>query len=121
MTSGSIRISRELDYEDNQQYELVILARDVANEKSASATLTVNVVDVNDNPPSCDIRAFSVEVPEDFITPGQVKERRNVISINDYIFIPKSFCHRFSDGIIHAKCIFINTTAVDAAVMYSRS
>ena len=71
-TSGAIVVASPLDYEVTRQYVLVILARDVAEERSAEITMNINVNDVNDNVPICDIRVFSVEVPEDLATPSVV-------------------------------------------------
>ncbi|KAK3849672.1 hypothetical protein Pcinc_041926 [Petrolisthes cinctipes] len=51
-TSGIIRTTRQLDREAVDKYHLVALAVDNgAPEKSSSVTVTVDVEDVNDNPP----------------------------------------------------------------------
>ncbi|KAK4297300.1 hypothetical protein Pmani_030268 [Petrolisthes manimaculis] len=51
-TSGIIRTTRQLDREAVDKYNLVALAVDSgAPEKSSSVTVTVDVDDVNDNPP----------------------------------------------------------------------
>ncbi|XP_055959036.1 protein dachsous isoform X2 [Patella vulgata] len=51
--SGEIRLKNSLDYETTQEYELQIVAHDQGSpeQQSSTATLTIDVVDVNDNTP----------------------------------------------------------------------
>ena len=52
-TSGDIYIARSLDYESIQAYILPIAARDQTSQpRSAIVDVTINVLDVNDNPPT---------------------------------------------------------------------
>ena len=51
-STGSIYVAGSLDYENVNRYELEIMAADqTASPKSASASVIINVIDVNDNPP----------------------------------------------------------------------
>lgn len=51
-STGSVYINRSLDYETHQQYILTAVAsEDNNNPQTAETTITVNVLDVNDNPP----------------------------------------------------------------------
>ena len=59
-----------LDRETKESYHLVILAKDNGGEpplgpKSASATIVVNVVDVNDNDPTFSQRNYHTTIRED--------------------------------------------------------
>ncbi|KAH9489090.1 hypothetical protein Btru_057743 [Bulinus truncatus] len=52
-----LRLVRLLDYEQIQMYTLVLMTYDIGpnatNSRSSSVTLTVSVLNVNDNPPTC--------------------------------------------------------------------
>ena len=51
-TSGLISSEVELDWEEIKLYELIILARDGGlPQRTANATVTIGVIDINDNPP----------------------------------------------------------------------
>ncbi|KAL8603767.1 hypothetical protein ACOMHN_024383 [Nucella lapillus] len=55
VTQGDVILRRRLDRETRDNYTLVVQARDssTSEPKSASATVTVSVTDVNDNGPVC--------------------------------------------------------------------
>ena len=51
-TSGEIRLKSALDFEDKQSYQLMVKAEDHGQSQlTATATITINVVDVNDITP----------------------------------------------------------------------
>ncbi|XP_064600895.1 protocadherin Fat 4-like [Liolophura sinensis] len=54
-TSGIIRVNKQLDYETTPDYTLEITVADGSDTSSLSSTtsLTVSLIDVNDNPPVC--------------------------------------------------------------------
>ncbi|XP_075055902.1 protocadherin-9 isoform X2 [Mixophyes fleayi] len=54
-TTGLITVQRPLDREDTAVHKLTVLATD-GSSTPARATVTINVTDVNDNPPNIDLR-----------------------------------------------------------------
>ncbi|XP_036400865.1 protocadherin-9-like isoform X2 [Megalops cyprinoides] len=54
-TSGLITVQRPLDREEIAIHKLTVLASD-GSSSPAKATITINVTDVNDNPPNVDLR-----------------------------------------------------------------
>ncbi|KAJ8936032.1 hypothetical protein NQ318_000693 [Aromia moschata] len=72
--SGTIRTTKPLDFEERQVHSLVVYASDKGNPSlSSEATVTVNVVDVNEN----------MYAPQfgDFVLTGKVKENQPVGSL----------------------------------------
>ncbi|XP_052128982.1 protocadherin-like wing polarity protein stan isoform X1 [Frankliniella occidentalis] len=67
--SGTVSTRAPLDREKVQRYSLVIVASDMAvplaDRRSSSATVLVNILDDNDNYPQFTERSYSVTVPED--------------------------------------------------------
>ncbi|KHN75881.1 Protocadherin-16 [Toxocara canis] len=64
--TGELALSASLDYETTRRYDLVIKARDHGiPPRSSNITVTVNVVDINDNAPQFDVQLYGVEVAED--------------------------------------------------------
>ncbi|XP_014468281.1 PREDICTED: protein dachsous [Dinoponera quadriceps] len=61
--SGELYLARRLDYETQQRHGLLIRALDGAG-LSANLSLSVEVQDVNDNPPRFERNEYHVEVPE---------------------------------------------------------
>ncbi|KAJ8918140.1 hypothetical protein NQ315_011597 [Exocentrus adspersus] len=69
--SGTIRTTKPLDFEERQVHSLLVFASDKGNPSlSSEATVTVNVVDVNEN----------MHAPQfsDFVLTGKVKENQPV-------------------------------------------
>lgn len=63
--TGAVTILEPLDYDSIQEYRLNITATDLGFEpKQAVATLTVNVSDINDNPPTFNQSLYEVSLPE---------------------------------------------------------
>ncbi|XP_048887308.1 protocadherin-9 isoform X2 [Brienomyrus brachyistius] len=54
-TTGLITVQQPLDREETAIHKLSVLASD-GSQSSARATVTINVTDVNDNPPNIDLR-----------------------------------------------------------------
>ncbi|EZA48524.1 Cadherin-related tumor suppressor [Ooceraea biroi] len=64
-TSGAVTILQSLDYDLIQEYQLNITATDLGFEpKHAIATLTINVSDINDNPPTFNQSIYEAFLPE---------------------------------------------------------
>lgn len=69
--SGTIRTTKPLDFEERQVHSLIVYASDRGNPSlSSEATVTVNIVDVNEN----------MHAPQfsDFVLTGKVKENQAV-------------------------------------------
>ncbi|XP_076448228.1 protocadherin Fat 4-like [Babylonia areolata] len=64
-TSGELKTASQLDYETVKSYTLVVKAQDKASPpESVTTTLTVNVLNVNDNDPVFVSGTYSVTIPE---------------------------------------------------------
>ncbi|XP_028716661.1 protocadherin beta-6-like [Peromyscus leucopus] len=61
--TGEIRLSDELDFEVNSHYSIEIAAMD-GGGLSGKCTVSVQVLDVNDNAPELTIRKLTIPVPE---------------------------------------------------------
>ncbi|CAL8333307.1 unnamed protein product [Merluccius merluccius] len=63
--SGMVRVAAQLDRESNPEFSLLVVAEDQGQPaKSASATLLVQVADINDNAPEFPKMEFHVDVSE---------------------------------------------------------
>uniref|UniRef100_A0A8B9SJX3 Cadherin domain-containing protein n=1 Tax=Anas platyrhynchos TaxID=8839 RepID=A0A8B9SJX3_ANAPL len=62
-TSGEIRVTKPVDFETTQKYELSVLAID-GGDVSALCKVLVEVMDVNDNAPEVVVSSFSSPLPE---------------------------------------------------------
>ena len=72
VTSGEITLALSLDFEQVITYSRTLIATDSGTPPlSTSATLTVSVTDVNDNPPQFTQDSYAASVPED-ILPGSM-------------------------------------------------
>ncbi|KAM6055960.1 uncharacterized protein VSU04_010172 [Chlamydotis macqueenii] len=69
-TSGEIKLSKPLDFEEAENHELSVRARD-GGGLSAMCKVVVEVVDVNDNAPELVVSSFSSPIPENTL-PGTV-------------------------------------------------
>ncbi|XP_034037727.1 protocadherin alpha-2-like [Thalassophryne amazonica] len=64
--SGEIRVKGMLDYEDNDVYILAVSATDKGTPPlSNECGVTINIIDINDNPPQTEITSLSDTVSED--------------------------------------------------------
>ncbi|NWX10846.1 PCDB4 protein, partial [Caloenas nicobarica] len=68
--SGEIKLTKPLDFEDAENHELTVQARD-GGGLSAICKVLVEVVDVNDNAPELVVSSFSSPLPENTL-PGTV-------------------------------------------------
>ncbi|NWV70732.1 CAD19 protein, partial [Malurus elegans] len=67
-TTGVIRMASQMDRETKDQYLVIIQAKDMVGQPgafSATATVTINLSDVNDNPPKFPQRLYYMSVSED--------------------------------------------------------
>ncbi|NWU11627.1 CAD19 protein, partial [Cephalopterus ornatus] len=66
--TGVIRMASQMDRETKDQYLVVIQAKDMVGQPgafSATATVTINLSDINDNPPKFQQRLYHMSVSED--------------------------------------------------------
>ncbi|KAH7724708.1 Protein FMI-1 [Aphelenchoides avenae] len=64
-TSGTLRINQPLDREDVDSYILPIIARDRGSPPlTTTTTVTVNLLDVNDNPPKFEQSSYDLWIAE---------------------------------------------------------
>jgi Cadherin domain len=62
--TGAIYVVDELDYEQKQNYELVLRATDSISGVSADVPVSVQVKDVNDCPPEIELDSYNITVSE---------------------------------------------------------
>nr|XP_019951921.1 PREDICTED: protocadherin gamma-C3-like [Paralichthys olivaceus] len=64
--TGEITVKGDIDYEENQAYEIRVQARDKGNPpRSAHSKVLVEVIDVNDNAPEISVSSLMSPVKED--------------------------------------------------------
>ncbi|XP_010082059.1 PREDICTED: cadherin-19, partial [Pterocles gutturalis] len=66
--TGVIRMASQMDRETKDQYLVVIQAKDMVGQPgafSATATVTINLSDINDNPPKFQQRLYHMSVSEE--------------------------------------------------------
>ncbi|NXA72809.1 CAD19 protein, partial [Thryothorus ludovicianus] len=66
--TGVIRVASQMDRETKDQYLVIIQAKDMVGQPgafSATATVTINLSDINDNPPKFQQRLYYMSVSED--------------------------------------------------------
>ncbi|TKS72368.1 Protocadherin alpha-3 [Collichthys lucidus] len=80
LLTGEITVKGLIDYEENDQFEIEIEASDKGSAPlTTEKTVTIKIVDVNDNPPEIEVTSFSSSIPEDS-RPGTTVA---LISVND--------------------------------------
>ncbi|XP_041845609.1 protocadherin alpha-8-like isoform X19 [Melanotaenia boesemani] len=78
--TGEIKVIGEIDYEENESYEIDVQASDKGGVPlSSDKTVIIKIVDQNDNVPKIEVTSFSKSVPEDCKTGTTVA----LISVND--------------------------------------
>ncbi|XP_031615708.1 protocadherin alpha-3-like [Oreochromis aureus] len=79
-TTGEIKVTGEIDYEENKRYEIDIRASDEGTiPLSTDKSVIIKVIDLNDNPPEIEVTSFSKSVPEDC----RIGTTVALISVND--------------------------------------
>ena len=93
--SGIISLSGSaLDHESIEHYILTVSASDSGNPVlTATATVYVNVKDINDNPPSFPHSEYNVVLPENNL-PGVKVTQIKASTCRDYRLIPTSKCQK---------------------------
>ena len=73
LTSGVIFVQEDLDYETNQSFSFIVIARDLGvSSLSAAAEVTIFILNVNDNPPIFVPSSFSFTVVEGSVLQEQI-------------------------------------------------
>ncbi|XP_062870733.1 protocadherin beta-16-like [Trichomycterus rosablanca] len=76
--TGQISVNGDIDYEDEKYYEIGIRAKD-GSGLASTATIIINVSDVNDNAPNINIKALNNPLPENVIAGTEVA----IINVQD--------------------------------------
>ncbi|NXU63205.1 CDHR3 protein, partial [Horornis vulcanius] len=101
-TKGHVRILARLDYETTQKHIFTVQASD--QEKSTTASVTVNVLEVNDEEPVCSPSYFSLQIPVDLAIGTNINGFR--IECQDRDSDPRSFRYFINEGNENSHFIF---------------
>ncbi|NWT51129.1 CDHR3 protein, partial [Erythrocercus mccallii] len=101
-TKGDMRILARLDYETTQKHIFTVQASD--QEKSTTASVTVNVLEVNDEEPVCSPNFFSLQIPVDLAVGTNINGFR--IECQDRDSDPRSFRYFINEGNENSHFIF---------------
>ncbi|XP_055064636.2 protocadherin beta-7-like isoform X3 [Misgurnus anguillicaudatus] len=77
-TTGQIVVIGEVDYEEEQNYEMGIQAKD-ASGLSSTAKVIIDISDVNDNPPRIILKSLNNPIPENSLPGTEV----GIINVQD--------------------------------------
>lgn len=86
--TGELYLARRLDYETQQRHGLLISALDGAG-LSSNLSLSVEVQDVNDNPPVFERNEYHVEVPEGARLDSQVRKIFITRPSREHLFVER--------------------------------
>ncbi|KAJ8352657.1 hypothetical protein SKAU_G00241330 [Synaphobranchus kaupii] len=110
-TSGLITVQRSLDREEMAIHKLSVMASD-GTSSPAKATVTINVTDVNDNPPNIDLRYIISPINGTvFLSekdPINTKLALITVSDKDTDFNGKVICFIERDVPFHLKAVYDN-------------
>ncbi|RLW01975.1 hypothetical protein DV515_00007517, partial [Chloebia gouldiae] len=93
-TKGVVKILARLDYETTQKHIFTVQASD--QEKSTTASVTVNVLEVNDEEPVCSPNFFSLQIPVNLAVGTNINGFR--IECQDRDSDPRSFRYFIKEG-----------------------
>jgi len=71
--NGQLRTKSLLDYELHSTYHLNLIAKDNDNLHSVRVNITIDLIDINDNPPSIESQPTAIYIPSEFIQINQTK------------------------------------------------
>ncbi|XP_030816698.1 cadherin-related family member 3 [Geospiza fortis] len=91
---GDVRILARLDYETTQKHIFTVQASN--QEKSTTASVTVNVLEVNDEEPVCSPNFFSLQIPVNLAVGTNINGFR--IECQDRDSDPRSFRYFINEG-----------------------
>ncbi|NWU58761.1 CDHR3 protein, partial [Dromas ardeola] len=101
-TKGDVKILARLDYETTQKHILTVQASD--QEKTATASVTVNVLEVNDEEPVCSPNFYSFQIPVSLAVGTNINGFR--IECQDRDSDPRSFRYFINEGNVNNHFIF---------------
>ncbi|XP_010189398.1 PREDICTED: cadherin-related family member 3 [Mesitornis unicolor] len=101
-TKGDLKILARLDYETTQKYILIVQASD--QEKTATASVTVNVLEVNDEEPVCSPDFYSLQIPVSLAVGTNINGFR--IECQDRDSDPRSFRYFINEGNVNNHFTF---------------
>ncbi|NXF62199.1 CDHR3 protein, partial [Ciccaba nigrolineata] len=93
-TKGDVKILARLDYETTQKHILTVQASD--QEKTTTASVTVNVLEVNDEEPVCSPNFYSFQIPVSLAVGTNINGFR--IECQDRDSDPRSFRYFINEG-----------------------
>nr|XP_008109771.2 PREDICTED: cadherin-related family member 3 [Anolis carolinensis] len=102
-TKGSVGIVAKLDYETNRNYTFTVQASD-NDGKFATASVTVNVLEENDEPPICSPNSYLLEVPVDLEFGTNINGF--ILTCEDKDSSPKSFRYSINSGNVNNHFTF---------------
>ncbi|KFQ95303.1 Cadherin-related family member 3, partial [Nipponia nippon] len=101
-TKGDVKILARLDYETAQKHILTVQASD--QEKTATASVTVNVLEVNDEEPVCSPNFYSFQIPVSLAVGTNINGFR--IECHDRDSDPRSFRYFINEGNVNNHFTF---------------
>ncbi|NXM38975.1 CDHR3 protein, partial [Gymnorhina tibicen] len=101
-TKGDVRILARLDYETTQKHIFTVQASDQG--KSTTTSVTVNVLEVNDEEPVCSPNFFSLQIPVSLAVGTNINGFR--IECQDRDSDPRSFRYFINEGNENSHFIF---------------
>ncbi|NXH32986.1 CDHR3 protein, partial [Myiagra hebetior] len=101
-TKGDVRILARLDYETTQKHIFTVQASD--QENTTTASVTVNVLEVNDEEPVCSPNFFSLQIPVSLAAGTNINGFR--LECQDRDSDPRSFRYFINEGNENSHFIF---------------
>ncbi|NXA26178.1 CDHR3 protein, partial [Ibidorhyncha struthersii] len=101
-TKGDVKILARLDYETTQKHILTVQASD--QEKTATTSVTVNVLEVNDEEPVCSPNFYSFQIPVSLAVGTNINGFR--IECQDRDSDPRSFRYFINEGNVNNHFTF---------------
>ncbi|KGL92078.1 Cadherin-related family member 3, partial [Charadrius vociferus] len=101
-TKGDVKILGRLDYETTQKHILTVQASD--QEKTATTSVTVNVLEVNDEEPVCSPNFYSFQIPVSLAVGTNINGFR--IECQDRDSDPRSFRYFINEGNVNNHFTF---------------
>ncbi|NXU53543.1 CDHR3 protein, partial [Turnix velox] len=101
-TEGYVKILSRLDYETTQKHILIVQASD--QEKTTTASVTVNVLEVNDEEPVCSPNFYSFQIPVSLAVGTNINGFR--ILCQDRDSDPRSFRYFINEGNVNNHFTF---------------
>ncbi|NXG74555.1 CDHR3 protein, partial [Baryphthengus martii] len=101
-TKGDVKVLARLDYETTQKHILIVQASD--QEKTATASVTVNVLEINDEEPICSPNFYSFQIPVSLAVGNNIDGFR--IECQDRDSDPRSFRYFINEGNVNNHFTF---------------